>query len=409
MSPMAALPSLHNCPMVRLLSGWTGPSIQRLRSLWPPDRSLPTALPPTIGLIGIMITGLMTMGDPGGGGPAASGHASVSLHLDSRGGAVLEVWLDDEADWRQTRTVAQSVARLILTEPRETLPRVVDPDGGPLLRNGGWWAAETRLDDVYPLTPEPAFAFDPTKVVTGLHGLGYHWVDLEISSPWPATARWSRQPDDDGDHFVPAPTWSWSDVTAVGPIPTGQLTMHPDNAATGDHASATYRDPSVGSPPPPWLAPGAASTALVLTVLGAAFWRRQPVVPLVAIVVAYIGLLIAYFTYPLPSDRADLSGPHAETLREWVAATPGLGVTALILDLLIFILLVAASANRGYHPVRRPVFQPPPRWPRPPDGWIPYPGWRPDPSWPKAPFGWQFWRPRGQPPDPPRSPSGHVP
>ncbi len=39
----------------------------------------------------------------------------------------------------------------------------------------------------------------------------------------------------------------------------------------------------------------------------------------------------------------------------------------------------------------RPVFNPPPGWPRPPDGWVPPKGWSPDPSWPDLPEGWQLW------------------
>lgn len=38
-------------------------------------------------------------------------------------------------------------------------------------------------------------------------------------------------------------------------------------------------------------------------------------------------------------------------------------------------------------------FNPPPGWPRQPEGWVPPPGWAPDPSWPPAPEGWQFWVP----------------
>jgi len=192
--------------MARLLGRWTGAVIQRIRSWWPPDRALPPVLPVTLGAIGLFATGLMTMGDPLGEGPAAPGHASVRLHLDSRGGAVLEVWLDGEADWRQTRTAGQTVARLILPQPRETFPRVVDPDGGPLLRNGGWWSAQARLDDVYPRSPQPVFTFDPRRAVTSLGGLGYHRVDLEISSPWPATARWSQKPQADEAFLAGAPT-----------------------------------------------------------------------------------------------------------------------------------------------------------------------------------------------------------
>jgi collagen type III alpha len=37
------------------------------------------------------------------------------------------------------------------------------------------------------------------------------------------------------------------------------------------------------------------------------------------------------------------------------------------------------------------VFQAPPGWPAPPDGWEPVEGWQPDPSWPSAPPGWRFW------------------
>lgn len=39
----------------------------------------------------------------------------------------------------------------------------------------------------------------------------------------------------------------------------------------------------------------------------------------------------------------------------------------------------------------RLVFNPPPGWPRPPDGWSPPRGWTPDPSWPEPPPGWQLW------------------
>jgi len=37
------------------------------------------------------------------------------------------------------------------------------------------------------------------------------------------------------------------------------------------------------------------------------------------------------------------------------------------------------------------VFNPPPGWPSPPDGWRPPAGWTPDPSWPDPPEGWQLW------------------
>ncbi len=39
------------------------------------------------------------------------------------------------------------------------------------------------------------------------------------------------------------------------------------------------------------------------------------------------------------------------------------------------------------------VFNPPPGWPKPPDGWRPPAGWTPDPSWPDPPEGWQLWIP----------------
>lgn len=39
-------------------------------------------------------------------------------------------------------------------------------------------------------------------------------------------------------------------------------------------------------------------------------------------------------------------------------------------------------------------FNPPPGWPKPPDGWIPPRGWKPDPSWPAPPPGWELWIPR---------------
>jgi len=37
------------------------------------------------------------------------------------------------------------------------------------------------------------------------------------------------------------------------------------------------------------------------------------------------------------------------------------------------------------------VFNPPPGWPKPPDGWIPPKGWTPDQTWPDPPEGWQLW------------------
>ena len=38
-------------------------------------------------------------------------------------------------------------------------------------------------------------------------------------------------------------------------------------------------------------------------------------------------------------------------------------------------------------------FNPPPNWPKPPEGWVPPPGWNPDPSWPPPPDGWPLWLP----------------
>lgn len=40
------------------------------------------------------------------------------------------------------------------------------------------------------------------------------------------------------------------------------------------------------------------------------------------------------------------------------------------------------------------VFNPPPGWPQPPEGWTPPRGWKPDPAWPEPPPGWQLWLPR---------------
>lgn len=45
----------------------------------------------------------------------------------------------------------------------------------------------------------------------------------------------------------------------------------------------------------------------------------------------------------------------------------------------------------------RIVFNPPPGWPRPPEGWTPPKGWSPDPSWPEPPPGWEFWSPTVDP------------
>jgi len=41
------------------------------------------------------------------------------------------------------------------------------------------------------------------------------------------------------------------------------------------------------------------------------------------------------------------------------------------------------------------IFNPPPGWPKPPEGWVPPKGWTPDPSWPDPPAGWQLWISRG--------------
>ncbi len=47
------------------------------------------------------------------------------------------------------------------------------------------------------------------------------------------------------------------------------------------------------------------------------------------------------------------------------------------------------------------VYNPPPGWPVPEEGWQPPPGWKPDPSWPPAPADWAFWAPAPQQPSPP--------
>ncbi len=36
-------------------------------------------------------------------------------------------------------------------------------------------------------------------------------------------------------------------------------------------------------------------------------------------------------------------------------------------------------------------YNPPPNWPKPPEGWSPAAEWSPDPSWPPPPPGWQLW------------------
>lgn len=45
------------------------------------------------------------------------------------------------------------------------------------------------------------------------------------------------------------------------------------------------------------------------------------------------------------------------------------------------------------------VFNPPPGWPKPPEGWRPPAGWTPDPAWPTPPEGWQLWIPAESRPD----------
>lgn len=42
------------------------------------------------------------------------------------------------------------------------------------------------------------------------------------------------------------------------------------------------------------------------------------------------------------------------------------------------------------------IFNPPPGWPKPPEGWVPPKGWVPDPSWPDPPPGWELWIPAGR-------------
>lgn len=43
----------------------------------------------------------------------------------------------------------------------------------------------------------------------------------------------------------------------------------------------------------------------------------------------------------------------------------------------------------------RLVFNPPPGWPKPPEGWQPPANWTPEPSWPDPPDGWELWIPAG--------------
>jgi hypothetical protein len=37
------------------------------------------------------------------------------------------------------------------------------------------------------------------------------------------------------------------------------------------------------------------------------------------------------------------------------------------------------------------IYNSPPNWPPPPEGWMPEPGWKPDAHWGPAPPGWKFW------------------
>lgn len=37
------------------------------------------------------------------------------------------------------------------------------------------------------------------------------------------------------------------------------------------------------------------------------------------------------------------------------------------------------------------LWNPPPHWPVPPEGWVPQAGWKPDPAWGPPPEGWVFW------------------
>ncbi len=46
------------------------------------------------------------------------------------------------------------------------------------------------------------------------------------------------------------------------------------------------------------------------------------------------------------------------------------------------------------------VYNPPPGWPVPEEGWQPPPGWKPDRSWPPAPADWAFWVPAPERPPP---------
>jgi hypothetical protein len=52
---------------------------------------------------------------------------------------------------------------------------------------------------------------------------------------------------------------------------------------------------------------------------------------------------------------------------------------------------------RPYVEVVPLIFNPPPGWPTPPEGWQPSPGWQPDPTWPLAPPAWSFFIESGDP------------
>ena len=55
------------------------------------------------------------------------------------------------------------------------------------------------------------------------------------------------------------------------------------------------------------------------------------------------------------------------------------------------------------------VFNTPPGWPKPPDGWVPPKGWSPDPAWPDPPQGWQLWLPSDLDSDQASVPEGSDP
>src|SRR4051812_3767809 len=54
----------------------------------------------------------------------------------------------------------------------------------------------------------------------------------------------------------------------------------------------------------------------------------------------------------------------------------------------------------------RKVFNPPPNWPKPPEGWMPSQGWTPDPSWGPAPDGWDLYVDETSPKELPAKPKG---